>query len=66
MVAKRGAAGRAVSVMSAAPLQAVMLEQAGIEPGMRVLEVGSGGYNAALIQEIVGSSGQVTTVVGHR
>ena len=39
-----------------------MLEQAGIEPGMRVLEVGSGGYNAALIQEITGANGQVTTV----
>jgi protein-L-isoaspartate(D-aspartate) O-methyltransferase len=59
---KRGPDGRALSVMSAAHLQAVMLEQAGIEPGMRVLEVGSGGYNAALIQEITGSGGQVTTV----
>ncbi|MGH3942316.1 MAG: hypothetical protein ACRDTG_27590 [Pseudonocardiaceae bacterium] len=26
-----------------------MLEQAEIEPGMRVLEVGASGYNAALI-----------------
>jgi len=51
-----------LSVMSALHLQAVMLEQAGIEPGMRVLEVGSGGYNAALVQEITGGSGQVTTV----
>jgi protein-L-isoaspartate(D-aspartate) O-methyltransferase len=62
VVAKRGADGRVLSVMSAAHLQAVMLEQAGIEPGMRVLEVGSGGYNAALIQEIVGPAGMVTTV----
>lgn len=62
VMAKRGPDGRALSVMSAAHLQAVMLEQAGIEPGMRVLEVGSGGYNAALIQEIVGEGGQVTTV----
>jgi protein-L-isoaspartate(D-aspartate) O-methyltransferase len=59
---KRGPDGRALSVMSAAHLQAVMLEQAGIEPGMRVMEVGSGGYNAALIQEITGSGGQVITV----
>jgi protein-L-isoaspartate(D-aspartate) O-methyltransferase len=29
---------------------------------MRVLEVGSGGYNAALIAEIAGPGGQVTTV----
>jgi protein-L-isoaspartate(D-aspartate) O-methyltransferase len=65
---KRGPDGRALSVMSAAHLQAVMLEQAGIEPGLRVLEVGSGGYNAALIQEVTGSGGQVVTVdiVGHR
>jgi protein-L-isoaspartate(D-aspartate) O-methyltransferase len=62
VVAKRGPDERVLSVMSAAHLQAVMLEQAGIEPGMRVLEVGSGGYNAALIQEIVGPSGHVTTV----
>jgi protein-L-isoaspartate(D-aspartate) O-methyltransferase len=62
VLAKRGPDGRALSVMSAAHLQAVMLEQAGIEPGMRVLEVGSGGYNAALIQEITGNSGKVTTV----
>jgi protein-L-isoaspartate(D-aspartate) O-methyltransferase len=54
--------GRNLSVMSAAHLQAVMLEQAAIEPGMRVLEVGSGGYNAALIQELAGSNGHVTTV----
>lgn len=29
---------------------------------MRVLEIGSGGYNAALIAELVGETGQVTTV----
>lgn len=54
--------GRNLSVMSAAHLQAVMLEQAAIEPGMRVLEIGSGGFNAALIQEIVGDCGRVTTI----
>jgi protein-L-isoaspartate(D-aspartate) O-methyltransferase len=44
-----------------------MLEQAGIGPGMRVMEVGSGGYNAALVRELAGSGGRVTTVdVGHR
>jgi thiopeptide-type bacteriocin biosynthesis protein len=60
--AKRGAGGLVLSVMSAAHLQGVMLEQAAIEPGMRVLEIGSGGYEAALIQELVGERGQVTTV----
>ncbi|WP_307712033.1 methyltransferase, FxLD system [Streptomyces sp. V4I23] len=54
--------GLNLSVISAAHLQAVMLEQAGIEPGMRVLEIGSGGYNAAIIQELVGADGEVTTL----
>ena len=59
---KHDAHGHTISVISAAHLQAVMLEQAEIQPGMNVLEIGSGGYNAALIQEIVGDSGTVTTV----
>ncbi|MET9411557.1 methyltransferase, FxLD system [Streptomyces sp. NPDC002935] len=59
---KKDEHGLDTSVMSAAHLQAVMLEQADIEPGMKVLEIGSNGYNAALIQELVGSDGAVTTV----
>jgi protein-L-isoaspartate(D-aspartate) O-methyltransferase len=39
-----------------------MLEQAGIEPGDHVLEIGSGGYNAALMRELAGPKGSVTTV----
>ncbi|MFC8797261.1 methyltransferase, FxLD system [Promicromonospora sp. NPDC057138] len=54
--------GVAVSMISAVDIQALMLEQAQIGPGMRVLEVGSGGYNAALLAELVGPDGQVTTV----
>lgn len=60
--AQRNAQGVAVSMISASNIQAMMLEQAQLEPGMRVLEIGSGGYNAALIAELVGESGQVTTV----
>lgn len=59
---KRDEHGKAVSMISAADIQAMMLEQAQLEPGMRVLEIGSGGYNAALIAEVVGESGQVVTV----
>ncbi|BEL10784.1 hypothetical protein Q0Z83_089750 [Actinoplanes sichuanensis] len=54
--------GTESSVVSAPHIQAIMLEMAGIEPGMSVLEIGSGGYNAALIAEIVGPGGHVTTV----
>lgn len=59
---KRDQDGWMVSCMSAAFLQAAMLEQARVEPGMRVLEIGSGGYNAALLAELVGAEGRVTTV----
>lgn len=62
LVIKRTEDGEALSSLSAAHIQAVMLEQAAVEPGMRVLEVGSGGYNAALLQELVGPSGKVVSV----
>ncbi|MEV4079456.1 methyltransferase, FxLD system [Nonomuraea fuscirosea] len=62
VVTKRGRDGRATSSISAPWLQAAMLEAAQIVPGAKVLEIGSGGYNAALIAELVGPSGQVVTV----
>jgi protein-L-isoaspartate(D-aspartate) O-methyltransferase len=62
LVIKRDQDGAALSSLSAAHIQAVMLEQAGIEPGMRVLEVGSGGFNAALLAELVGEEGTVVSV----
>lgn len=43
-------------------LQAYMLEQAVLRPGSRVLEIGSGGYNAALIAEVVGPAGTVVSI----
>lgn len=43
-------------------LQAYMLETARLRPDARVLEIGSGGYNAALIVEIVGDTGVVVGV----
>jgi protein-L-isoaspartate(D-aspartate) O-methyltransferase len=36
-----------VSSVSAPWLQAMMIGQAGVVAGMRVMEIGSGGYNAA-------------------
>lgn len=62
VVTKRDAQGTVTSSVSAPWLQASMLEQAGIEPGMRCLEVGSGGYNAALMAELAGPDGRVTSV----
>ncbi|MGP4115293.1 methyltransferase, FxLD system [Streptomyces sp. 4N509B] len=62
VVTKRNEQGRAVSSVSAPQTQAMMLEQAEIASGMRVLEVGSGGLNAAYLVELVGEAGEVTTV----
>ncbi|WP_217231300.1 methyltransferase, FxLD system [Streptomyces anulatus] len=52
----------ALSSVSAAWLQADMIEQLRLEPGMSVLEVGSGGYNAELLAHVVGDRGRVVTV----
>ncbi|MGH8885338.1 MAG: methyltransferase, FxLD system [Egibacteraceae bacterium] len=62
IVTKRNEHGAAISSLSESHIQATMLEQAQLEPGMRVLEIGTGGYNAALIAELVGESGTVTSV----
>ncbi|GAA0583569.1 hypothetical protein GCM10010172_80620 [Paractinoplanes ferrugineus] len=62
VVTKRDPAGTAISSVTAADVQAAMLEQADLRPGMSVLEVGSGGLNAALIAEIVGPGGRVVSV----
>nr|WP_242606528.1 methyltransferase domain-containing protein [Protofrankia symbiont of Coriaria ruscifolia] len=59
---KRDEHGITISSISAPWLQAAMLGQADIRPGMRCLEIGSGGYNAALMAELVGSAGEITTV----
>jgi protein-L-isoaspartate(D-aspartate) O-methyltransferase len=59
---KRDEDGVAISSVSQPSVVALMLEQAGIEPGHRVLEIGSGGYNAALLSELVGPGGVVTTI----
>ncbi|MEU8266399.1 methyltransferase, FxLD system [Sphaerisporangium sp. NPDC049002] len=54
--------GAVTSSISAPFIQARMIEQAEIGPGMSVLEVGSGGYNAALLAEVVGPEGRVVSV----
>jgi len=59
---KRNEAGIAISSVSQPSIVALMLEQAGIRPGDHALEIGSGGYNAALMRELAGPKGSVTTV----
>ena len=59
---KRDDQGVPISTVSAPELQAFMLEQADIRPGMTALEIGSGGVNAAMMSWLAGPKGQVTTV----
>jgi len=55
--------GIATSSSSQPAIMAEMLEQLAAEHGENVLEIGAGtGYNAALLQHIVGPAGHVTTV----
>jgi protein-L-isoaspartate(D-aspartate) O-methyltransferase len=61
-VTKRNEIGMAVSSVSAPHVIAVMLELLDVQPGHRVLEIGSGGYNAALLAELAGATGRVTTI----
>ncbi|WP_349307965.1 MULTISPECIES: methyltransferase domain-containing protein [unclassified Streptomyces] len=61
-VTKTDATGVDISSVSAPRVQAMQIEQARIEPGMAVLEVGSGGPNAAYLSEMVGKAGRVVTM----
>lgn len=55
--------GMPISSASQPAIVAIMLQQLGVGPGMRVLEIGAGtGYNAALLAELTGPAGHVTTV----
>ncbi|HEY6423190.1 MAG TPA: protein-L-isoaspartate(D-aspartate) O-methyltransferase [Pseudonocardiaceae bacterium] len=56
-------AGRPTSTISQPSMIALMLEQLHVQPGHRVLEIGTAsGYTAALLAELVGPSGRVVTV----
>ncbi|WP_019630405.1 methyltransferase, FxLD system [Actinomadura atramentaria] len=60
---KRDADGTLVSSASQPTMVATMLEQLDVRPGDRVLEIGTGtGYNAALLKELAGDAGAVTTL----
>ncbi|TMR27462.1 methyltransferase, FxLD system [Actinomadura geliboluensis] len=54
--------GAHISSVSATYIQVRMIEMSGLAPGMTVLEIGSGGYNAALLAEVVEPDGHVVSV----
>lgn len=60
---KYDSAGMVVSSSSQPTMMAIMLDQLALKPGDNVLEIGTAsGFNAALMQQIVGDEGRVTTI----
>ncbi|GGS91628.1 MULTISPECIES: methyltransferase, FxLD system [Streptomyces] len=62
VITRRDETGTAISSVSAAWLQADMLESLRLGPGAIVFEAGSGGYNAELIAHAAGPEGRVVSV----
>ncbi|MEV7277675.1 methyltransferase, FxLD system [Streptomyces sp. NPDC093111] len=62
VITRRDKTGAAISSVSAAWLQADMIENLRLKPGAIVFEAGSGGYNAELIAHVAGPKGRVVTV----
>jgi protein-L-isoaspartate(D-aspartate) O-methyltransferase len=62
VVLKASEGGTDHSPVSAPSMIALMLAQLDVRPGESVLEIGSGGYQAALLRELVGPDGSVTTL----
>jgi len=63
LVLTRDDTGRPTSSISQPSMVALMLEQLDVQPGHRVLEIGTAsGYNAALLAHLTGPVGEVTTI----
>ncbi|RAJ64122.1 MULTISPECIES: methyltransferase domain-containing protein [unclassified Streptomyces] len=62
VITRRDQTGTAISSVSAAWLQADMIEHLRLKPGAIVFEAGSGGYNAELIAHVTGPQGRVVSV----
>jgi len=63
IVTQRDADGVPISSSSQPTIMALMLDQLGLAPAQRVLEIGAGtGYNAALLAYLVGPAGVVVSV----
>ena len=63
VVCKRAPDGTPLSSASQPAMVATMLELLDVRSGQRVLEIGTGtGYNAALLEALVGAEGSVVTV----
>ncbi len=61
--AKQNESGQWISSSSQPAIMAIMLEQLDLQPGYKILEIGTGpGYNAALMAHIVGETGRVVTI----
>jgi protein-L-isoaspartate(D-aspartate) O-methyltransferase len=62
VITKTNEHGVSLSSVSAPWIIAGMLAQLDVRAGQSVLEIGSGGYQAALLRELTGPHGSVTTV----
>jgi protein-L-isoaspartate(D-aspartate) O-methyltransferase len=63
VITKYASDGAALSCASVPGVVAMMLDQLDVQPGNRILEIGAGtGYNAALLAELTGPDGDVTTI----